>query len=243
MSYLPNSSSQPAEEKNSWQCGNVADIAFSYLVLNLIIWSCLINSCSTWSEKLPVFWKGRLHLFIISIGRDIVVVNLAVIVLPTVRKFQRLSPYWYSWTRNFCSVLIWSKYLLRYSLNANSQSEPTAKLDVHIFKNLHWQNYIFQGSRAIFFSWITGVFRRGREWMVTNLAKHHCHFSPGQGEDKKLSTYYPAIYFSLSLKRPVYITHTEVDEPQVLYTTCALYPLRTLPCPHCAPSASFGSTV
>lgn len=96
--------------------------------------------------------------------------------------------------------------MLRYSRNANSQSEPTAKSDFNIFKQPSLTELHFSGFKSNFLFLVTGVFRRGMEWMVTNLAKHHCHFSPGQGEDKKLSTYYPAIYFSLSLERPVLLT-------------------------------------
>lgn len=154
-SYLPNSSSQLAEEKNNWQCGKVANVAFSYLVPNLIILRCdLIKSLSIWSEKLNVFWKWRLHLFIISLGIDSIVVHPPVIVLPTVRKFQRCSPYWYSWIRKFCSQINRDKYSLRYFRNTNSQSESSvrgqAKLDFYVFKQSSVTELHFAGFKSNF---------------------------------------------------------------------------------------------
>lgn len=76
--------------------------------------------------------------------------------------------------------------------------------------------------------------------MVTKPVNHSCHFSPGWEGDKKLSiklTILQYIFFFIIRKnRPVRIIHTEADESQVFYITCALclYPPRTLLCPHCA---------
>lgn len=148
-------------------------------------------------------------------------------------------------TNKFCSVLIWDKCSLRYFRNTNSQSEPRdrgqAKLDFYGFTQSSLQNYILQGSKAIFLSWITGICRRGRDQMITKLVNHP-HFSPVWGGDKKLSSlpicniFFP---FIIRKNRPVCIIHTKIDEPQVFYITCALcfYPPRTLPCPHCALSS------
>lgn len=128
----------------------------------------------------------------------------------------------------FCSVLIWNKYSLRYFRNTNWQSEQCnrgqAKLDFYVFKQSSLQNSILQGSKAIFLSWITGVCRRGRDQMITKLVNHP-YFSPVGVGTRNLQAYLSAIFFFpfiIRKNRPVCTIHTEVDEPQVFYITCAL---------------------
>lgn len=132
----------------------------------------------------------------------------------------------------FCLNL---RYSQSYSRNANSQSEPTAKLDFHVFKQPSLTELHFAGFRSSFLVLDYWCFHKGKGTDGHKASKSSLSLFTWAGRGYKLTI--PQYFFVLyHQKEQVSLHHSEVDEPQVFYITCALclYHPRTLPCPHCA---------
>lgn len=126
-----------------------------------------------------------------------------------------------------CQLIVWTKW------------QRTGQVRLLGFKQSSLTELHFAGFKSNFLVLDYWCFRKGKGTDGHKTSKSSLSLSTwaGRGQDTINQAYHPAMYFFIIRKiRPACIIHTEADEPQVFYITCALclYLPRTLPCPHCA---------